>query len=116
MNSTAFIPAVRKLFRRGFDDESKTSSNDTEYAFRKSKDLLSRMRNGVLGGKTYLAGVAFFVFAVMFVFQNEVTYRVARTVHRRIKKLCNKIEYDDPNIGDWDLDLLEGWRWRVILW
>ncbi|KAL6808918.1 hypothetical protein GGI42DRAFT_340185 [Trichoderma sp. SZMC 28013] len=109
-----FIPLVRKLFRRGTDVESRASSNNTEYAFRKSKGLLARIKDSVLGHHR-LASVAFFVFSVMYVFQNEVTLRVAKTMQKRLKKLSQRLEYGNQEIDEKDLKLLDGWRWRVIL-
>ncbi|KND91575.1 putative methyltransferase-like protein C27D7.08c [Tolypocladium ophioglossoides CBS 100239] len=50
-----FIPAVRRIFRRGSDRESQSSSNDTEYAFRKSKGLMSRIKEGILGSERGVA-------------------------------------------------------------
>ncbi|PNY27442.1 Uncharacterized protein TCAP_02632 [Tolypocladium capitatum] len=111
----AFIPAVRRIFRRGSDQESQSSSNDTEYAFRKSKGLMSRIKDGILGGGS-LAKIAFFVFAVLYVFQNEVSLRVAKTMHKRIKKLCERIERGGPDVDERDINVLDGWRWRVLLW
>jgi hypothetical protein len=90
------------------------SSNDTEYAFRRSQSLLSRIRDSVFG-KGGLAGVAFFVFAVLYIFQNEVSLRVARTIQKRVKKLGTKIERGEP-VSESDMKVLEGWRWRVLLW
>ncbi|KFA78835.1 hypothetical protein S40288_05474 [Stachybotrys chartarum IBT 40288] len=92
----SFIPIVRRLWRRGTDQESKHSSNDTEYAFRRSKSLLSRINDSVFG-RGGLASVGFFVFAVLYVFQAEVSLRVARTMQKRIKKLCSKIERGDTS-------------------
>jgi hypothetical protein len=109
-----FIPAIRKIFRRGSDEESLQSSNDTEYAFRRSQGLLSRIRDSVFG-KGGLAGMAFFVFAVLYVFQNEVSLRVARTIQKRIKKLSARIERGE-GVEETDMKVLEGWRWRVLLW
>ncbi|RFU76837.1 23s rrna -n6-methyltransferase [Trichoderma arundinaceum] len=109
-----FIPAVRKLFRRGSDKESLVSSNNTEYAFRKSKNLIQRIKDSVLGHH-HLASIAMFVFSVLYVFQNEVTLRVAKTVQKRLKKLSQRLEYSNQEIEEKDLKLLEGWRWRVIL-
>lgn len=106
---------MRKLFRRGSDSESLVSSNNTEYAFRRSKGLLQRIKDSVLG-HSHLASIAFFVFSVLYVFQNEVTLRVAKTVQKRLKKLSQRLEYSSQEIDDKDLKLLEGWRWRVILW
>ncbi|KAI9163859.1 U6 small nuclear RNA (adenine-(43)-N(6))-methyltransferase [Paramyrothecium foliicola] len=92
-----FIPLVRRIFRRGSDEESLESSNDTEYAFRRSQSLLSRIRDSVFG-KGGLAGMAFFVFAVLYVFQNEVSLRVARTIQKRVKKLSSRIERGESNL------------------
>ncbi|KAG5979412.1 hypothetical protein E4U55_005188 [Claviceps digitariae] len=111
----AFIPVVRKIFRRGSDEESHVSSNDTEYAFRRSKGLLSGMKNAILGGGAF-AKIALFVFAVLYVFQNEVTIRVARTLNKRLKRLTERVERGDDDLGEADLRVLDGWRWRVILW
>ncbi|KAM0249665.1 hypothetical protein ACHAQJ_008962 [Trichoderma viride] len=110
-----FIPIVRKLFRRGSDAESLVSSNNTEYAFRKSKGLLQRIKDSVLGNH-HLASIAFFVFSVLYVFQNEVTLRVAKTVQKRLKKLSQRLEYSNQQVDEKDLKVLDGWRWRVILW
>ncbi|KAM0191620.1 hypothetical protein ACHAPA_007124 [Fusarium lateritium] len=111
-----FIPFIRRFWRRSDDDEdSHLSANDTEYAFKKSKGLLDHIKNGVLG-KGRFAKLAFIVFAVLFVFSNEVSIRVARTVQKRLKKLTARIEHGDPDIDDKDMKLLEGWRWRVLLW
>ncbi|KAL6801745.1 hypothetical protein J3E68DRAFT_434818 [Trichoderma sp. SZMC 28012] len=107
----SFIPLVRKLFRRGTDVESRASSNNTEYAFRKSKGLLQRIKDSVLGHHR-LASIAFFVFSVMYVFQNEVTLRVAKTMQKRLKKLSQRLEYGNQEIDERDLKLLDGWRWR----
>ena len=106
---------MRKLFRRGTDADSLVSSNNTEYAFRKSKGLLQRIKDSVLG-HGHLASIAFFVFSVLYVFQNEVTLRVAKTVQKRLKKLSQRLEYSSQEIEERDLKTLEGWRWRVILW
>ncbi|KAG8427958.1 hypothetical protein J3459_006140 [Metarhizium acridum] len=111
----AFIPAVRKIFRRNSDEESRLSSNDTEYAFRKSKGLLSGMKSAILGGGM-LAKVAFFVFAILYVFQNEVTIRVAKTLNKRLRKLTERIEGGDADLDESDLRMFDGWRWRVLLW
>jgi hypothetical protein len=92
-----FIPAIRRIFRRGDDEESRLSANDTEYAYMRSQGLLSRIKDSVLG-KGGLASIAFFVFAVLYVFQNEVSLRVARTIQKRIKKLVISIERGDKQI------------------
>ncbi|TWU79070.1 hypothetical protein ED733_008638 [Metarhizium rileyi] len=111
----AFIPAVRSIFRRNSDEESQLSSNDTEYAFRKSKGLLSGIKKAMLGGGI-LAKVAVFVFAILYVFQNEVTIRVAKTLNKRLKKLTERMGSGDPNVDESDLRAFDGWRWRVLLW
>ena len=92
------------------------ASNDTEYAFRRSKSLLSRIRASVLGRGGLLAGLTFFVFAALYVFQNEVALRVARTLSRRVRKLVGKVERGGYEVNEKDLGALEGWRWRVLLW
>ncbi|CAG7560442.1 unnamed protein product [Fusarium equiseti] len=111
-----FIPLIRRFWRRNDDDEdSHSSANDTEFAFKKSKGLLDHIKGGVLG-KGRFAKLAFLVFAVLFVFSNEVSIRVARTVQKRLKKLAARIENGDPDVDDKDMKVLEGWRWRVLLW
>lgn len=110
--SAAIIPAVRKVFRRSADDEA---ANDTEYAFRKSKSLIARILDST-HGKSGLASVAFFVFAVLYVFQSEISLRVARTVSKRLKKLVAKVERGDEGVDEEDLKVLNGWRWRILLW
>ncbi|KAI1270942.1 hypothetical protein F5Y07DRAFT_46005 [Xylaria sp. FL0933] len=112
----AIIPAVRKIFRRSSEDH--VSANDTEYAFRKSKSLIARILDSVHvhGGKSAFASVAFFVLAVLYVFQSEVSLRVARTVSKRLKTLVAKVENGVEDVGEQDLKTLNGWRWRVLLW
>ncbi|KAG6110193.1 hypothetical protein E4U13_005483 [Claviceps humidiphila] len=111
----ALIPAVRQIFRRGSDEDSHVSSNDTEYAFRRSKGLLSGIRRAILGGGAF-AKIAMFVFAVLYVFQNEVTIRVARTLNKRLKGLTERVERGDEDVSEADLRIFDGWRWRVVLW
>ena len=60
--------------------------------------------------------MAFFVFAVLYVFQNEVSLRVAKTVQKKLRALCQKIEAGTAIIDDNDVKLLEGWRWRILMW
>lgn len=112
MASATIIPAVRKIFRRSSHNEA---ANDTEHAFQKSKSLIARILDSV-HGKSGLASVAFFVLAVLYVFQNEVSLRVARTVSKRLKKLVAKVERGDDGVGEEDMKVLNGWRWRVLLW
>jgi hypothetical protein len=110
--SGTFIPAVKTVFRR--PQEEKESSNDTEYAFTRSKAMIGRILDST-SGRGGLMSVAFFVFAVLYVFQNEVSLRVARTVHKRLKRLGSKVEMGTEEITEQDLKLLHGWRWRVLL-
>ncbi|KAI2472496.1 hypothetical protein F4781DRAFT_428463 [Annulohypoxylon bovei var. microspora] len=110
--AASFIPAVRRIFRRSSEDNE---SNDTEYAFKRSKSLVGRILDSV-HGKSKLASVAFFVLSILYVFQSEVSLRVARTVSKRLKRLMAKVERGDPGLGDDDLRVLNGWRWRVLLW
>lgn len=114
-NRASFIPLVRRIFRRNDDKESSDSANDTEYAFKRSKGLISYIKGSVLG-KGGFASMAFFVFAVLYVFQNEVSLRVAKTMQKRVRKLTARIERGDPDISDKDIKMLDGWRWRVLLW
>ncbi|KAK6953822.1 hypothetical protein Daesc_003784 [Daldinia eschscholtzii] len=108
----SFIPAIRRVFRRSSKDKE---SNDTEHAFKRSKGLIARILDSV-HGKGKFASVAFFVMAILYVFQSEVSMRVARTVSKRLKRLINKIEKGDQSLGEDDMKLLKGWRWRVLLW
>ncbi|KAI0101474.1 hypothetical protein GGR51DRAFT_330035 [Nemania sp. FL0031] len=113
--AASLIPVVRRIFRRSSDDQ--VSSNDTEHAFRKSKSLIARILDSVHGhGKSRFASMAFFVLAVLYVFQSEVSLRVARTVSKRLKKLVTKVENGIEDVDDQDLKVLNGWRWRVLLW
>ncbi|KKY35250.1 hypothetical protein UCDDA912_g04795 [Diaporthe ampelina] len=107
------IPAVRAIWKRPQHDSE--SSNSTEYAFRKSKSLITRILGAVRSSFGGLASVAFFVFAVLYVFQNEVSLRVAKTVSKRLRRLQAKVERGDQEITQADLKLLRGWRWRIIL-
>jgi hypothetical protein len=111
--SASSIPAIRAIFRRPAGE--KETSNDTEYAFHKSRSLIARIRDSV-HGKGRLAALGFFVFAVLYVFSNEVSLRVARTVSKRLKRLCAKVENGEEDIDEKDLKILNGWRWRVLLW
>ncbi|KAI1413858.1 hypothetical protein F5Y13DRAFT_24314 [Hypoxylon sp. FL1857] len=108
----SFIPAVRRIFRRSSKDKE---ANDTEYAFRRSKSLIGRILDSV-HGKSKFASVAFFVLAILYVFESEVSLRVARTVSKRLKRLMAKVERGDEGLGEDDLKVLKGWRWRVLLW
>jgi hypothetical protein len=111
--SATLIPAVRRLFRRPSDDQE--TSNDTEYAFRKSKGLISRTWNLVRNNGA-LASMGLLVLSVLYVFQAEVSLRVARTVSKRLKRLIQRIEIGDEVLDEKDLHLFAGWRWRVLSW
>ncbi|KGQ08428.1 Putative methyltransferase-like protein C27D7.08c [Beauveria bassiana D1-5] len=41
----SFIPLVRRIFRRSNDEDSKVASNDTEYAFQRSRNILARIKD-----------------------------------------------------------------------
>ncbi|KAI1822293.1 hypothetical protein F4861DRAFT_409811 [Xylaria intraflava] len=111
----AIVPTVRGILRRSDDD--RVSSNDTEHAFRKSKSLIARILDSVkLHGKSGIASVAFFVLAVLYLFQSEVSVRVAKTVSKRLKRLMAKVEDGVDELTEQDLKVLNGWRWRVLLW
>ncbi|XWW98855.1 hypothetical protein V2A60_006858 [Cordyceps javanica] len=110
----SFIPLVRRIFRRNDDEGSKVASNDTEYAFHRSKNILARIKDSVFGvGR--LASIAFFVFAALYIFQNEVSLRVAKTTQKRIRQLSDRIHEGDYTLEERDLRVLEGWRWRILL-
>ncbi|ROW04563.1 hypothetical protein VMCG_04944 [Cytospora schulzeri] len=110
----ALVPAVRTLWQRPRHDHP--SSSNTEYAFLRSKSLIQRILRSLRKGLGGLATVTFFVFAVLYVFQNEVSLRVARTMSKRLKRLSAKIERGDEELNEADVKLLRGWRWRVLLW
>ncbi|KAK1624398.1 hypothetical protein BDP81DRAFT_330101 [Colletotrichum phormii] len=112
-----FIPAVKRIFRRPSDktETDVQASNSTEYAFWRSKALVARIKDSLLGRNSF-ASIAFFVFAVLYVFTNEVSLQVAKTVSKRLKRLSAKIERGDVEVVDQDMKLLEGWRWRVLMW
>ncbi|KAK0736152.1 hypothetical protein B0T21DRAFT_332414 [Apiosordaria backusii] len=112
-----FIPLVKRLFRR--PSSEKSSKTRTEYAFIKSKSLLGRILAATRGHRPGLTTVTFFVFAVLYIFSNEVSLRVAKTASKRLKKLVNKVENtssgrDGDVLKEDDIKLLGGWRWRVL--
>ncbi|KAM0818268.1 hypothetical protein AB5N19_04077 [Seiridium cardinale] len=107
------IPAVRRIFRRPADDEE--TSNDTEYAFQRSKGLISRTWTLVRNNGA-LASMGLFVLSVLYVFQAEVSLRVARTVSKRLKRLIQRIEIGNETLDERDMGLFKGWRWRVLNW
>lgn len=63
-----------------------------------------------------MATITFFVFAILYVFQNEVSLRAARTMSKRLKRLSAKIERGNEELNEADMKLMNGWRWRVLLW
>ena len=81
----------------------------------RSKRLMARILSSVHGWSS-VASVAFFVFGVLFVFQNEVSLIVAKTVSKRLKRLRDKVERGEEELSDKDVSLLAGWRWRILLW
>ncbi|KAI7779556.1 hypothetical protein LA080_000745 [Diaporthe eres] len=111
--AAVLVPAVRAMWKRPQHDSE--SSNSTEYAFQKSKSLITRILGAVRSSFGGLASVTFFVFAVLYVFQNEVSLRVAKTVSKRLKRLYAKVERGEQEITQADLKLLRGWRWRILL-
>ncbi|KAK8081031.1 hypothetical protein PG997_008849 [Apiospora hydei] len=116
----SIIPLVRRIFRRPSKDSNKKGEdtitttntskldtaqtgssssssnalmNATEYAFSKSRALIARIRASVRGSGWFLGGfaaVSFFVLSVLYVFENEVSLRVAKTVSKRLKRLAAK--------------------------
>lgn len=65
-------------------------------------------------GRNGWGGMAFFVFAVLYVFSNEVSLMVAKTVNKRVKSVYQKM-YDGQEIDEKDVKMLDGWRWRILL-
>ncbi|KAH6856891.1 hypothetical protein B0I37DRAFT_368735, partial [Chaetomium sp. MPI-CAGE-AT-0009] len=111
----SFLPLVKRLFRRRRGDEDgDESSNRTEYAFKKSKSLVARILAAT--HRPGLGTVAFFVFAVLYVFQNEVSLRVAKTLSKRLNRLMTKVEHGHQELSEDDVKMLKGWRWRVLGW
>lgn len=118
-NSAIFIPLVKSFFRpssvnRGAharEHRGERSHNRTEYAFRKSKSLINRILSQAR--RPGLASLSFLVFAVLYVFTNEVSLRAARTVSRRLKRLTAKVERG-RELGEDDFRGLNGWRWGVL--
>jgi len=111
-SSASIVPIVKALFRR--PDDEKEESNSTEYAFRKSKSLVSR----ILASATRpgLGTITFFVFVVLYVFSNEVTLRAARKLSKRLKRLNARVEDGRDLLTEDDVKVLKGWRWRVLEW
>ena len=103
---------VKRLFRRP-KDERETSSR-TEYAFVKSRSLISSILEATR--RPGIATVAFFVFAVLYIFENEVSLQVGRSLSKRLKRLSSKLERGGEDVNEQDIKLLQGWRWRVLEW
>ncbi|KAG7288159.1 hypothetical protein NEMBOFW57_007684 [Staphylotrichum longicolle] len=108
----SFIPLVKKLFRRPKHEDE--SANRTEYAFKKSKGLVARILAST--HRPGLGTLAFFVFAVLYVFTNEVSLRVGRTVSKRLRRLVAKVEDGREEVTEDDVKVLQGWRWRILNW
>ena len=109
------IPAVRSLFRRTPEEKAEDKTvTDTEHAFARSKEILSRLKDSVFGRGGF-ATITFLVFGVLYIFSNEVSIIVAKTMSKRLKRLTAKIEGGDEQLSEKDLKILEGWRWRVLL-
>ncbi|KAA8632488.1 hypothetical protein SMACR_03071 [Sordaria macrospora] len=114
-----FIPLVKSFFRPSTVDKGaharehkhKRGHNRTEYAFRKSKSLIDRILTQAR--RPGLASLSFLVFAVLYVFTNEVSLRAAKTVSRRLKRLTAKVERG-RELGEEDFKGLQGWRWGVL--
>ncbi|KAI0131776.1 hypothetical protein BJ170DRAFT_679677 [Xylariales sp. AK1849] len=109
----SLIPFVRKIFQRPPDD--KESSNGTEYAFKRSKTLVARVLDSVQG-KGAFASVTLLVLSVLYVFQAEVSLRMAKTISKRLRKLTAKIERGEAVVEEKDIEIFSGWRWRVLTW
>ena len=110
--SASFIPLVKKLFGRPKHDDE--AANRTEYAFKRSRSLVSRILASV--HRPGLGTLAFFVFAVLYVFTNEVTLRVAKTLGKRLRRLVARVEEGRQELTEDDVKSLQGWRWRVLIW
>ncbi|KAK4221961.1 hypothetical protein QBC38DRAFT_376131, partial [Podospora fimiseda] len=119
----AFIPLVKKLFYNEKKEKlaaTKAAKKDqvfkslTEYAFVRSKALVKKILD--LTGRPSIYSVAFFVFAVLYIFTNEVTLRAAKSVNKRVKKLLNRVEYGEGDLKEDDMELLHGWKWRILEW
>lgn len=108
----SFIPLVKKLFRRPKHEDE--SANRTEYAFKKSKSLVARILAST--HRPGLGTLAFFVFGVLYVFTNEVSLRVGRTVSKRLRRLVAKVEDGREEVTEDDVKVLQGWRWRILNW
>ncbi|KAJ2894325.1 hypothetical protein MKZ38_007721 [Zalerion maritima] len=112
------IPIIKRFFHR----PAKSSASKTEYAYSKSQSMVSRILTMVKNAG-WTASIFVLVLAALYVFQAEVMIRVAKTVHKRLKRLVIKME-EGERLGrdgmvvmeDSDLKVLKGWRWRVLLW
>lgn len=109
------MPVVRRVLRRRDDGASRRAASGTEHAFRRAAALAARIRAAVLG-EGAAAQAALLVLAVLCVFQNEVTLRAARAAQRRVRRLAERLQRGDVDGAAADAVVLEGWRWRVLLW
>ena len=107
---------MRRIYPRDKDADGHHPANSTEHAYRKSMSLMARINEAVLG-RGGIAQFAMFVVSLLWVFQNEVSLQVAKTVHRRLRRLCTKLEQGGGvEVNEADMKVLQGWRWRVLLW
>jgi hypothetical protein len=107
---------MRRVYPRDRDEDGNPSANSTEHAYRKSMSLMARINEAVLGSGG-IAQFAMFLVSLLWVFQNEVSLQVAKTVQRRIRRLCAKLEKSGGvEVNEADMNVLMGWRWRVLLW
>ncbi|PSR82912.1 hypothetical protein BD289DRAFT_334483, partial [Coniella lustricola] len=124
------IPLLRAIWRKPPADQnqdhssSSVAATDTEYAFHKSRSLMRRILDLNLGhGLRKLASLTFVVFAAVYVFQNEVKLRVARTMAKKLKRLGVLVGRSSGSGNDngvrvafmeEDVKVLENWRWRIL--
>ncbi|KAL5594334.1 hypothetical protein BROUX41_001274 [Berkeleyomyces rouxiae] len=114
--SGSIVPIIKSVFRRIAKHYPRLdAANDTEYAFKRSRTLTDYLKASVAGRKR-LAGVSMFLFAVLYVFQNEILLRVSRTMYKRVRRLHDKMVRGQHMVTQEDLTVMDGWRWRVISW
>jgi hypothetical protein len=53
--------------------------------------------------------------ACLYTLKNELLLRVAKDTSRNLKDLTSRIEAGDEDVTDEDMDLITGWRWRMLL-
>lgn len=54
--------------------------------------------------------------AVMYVVQNELSIKAARTVQGDLERLRAKVDEGRDVITEEDIETLRGWNWRVLFW